>query len=263
MKNYNQLHKYWESVELNKLINEIIEPDDVNITSIKLNDELNPLLWENINGEYKLKPDIRKKLLLNAKIFIDFADLSGFKFDDITLTGSMANFNYSTNSDIDIHIIMDYNQISDDNDFVKEYFGLKKDLWNNNLPIKIFEHDVEIYVQDKNQEHTSTGVYSIYLDKWLIKPIKKIVNIDADKLREKSSFFMNEIDKLKDYKDINNFMKKYSALKSKIKKYRQTGLDTGGEFSIENLTFKLLRNNGYLDKMNKLKKDLITNELSL
>lgn len=263
MKNNKSLHKYWKSVKINELINEIVEPDDVDVTSIKISDELNPIFWEKQDDEYKLKPEIRKTLLLNAKYFIDFCDLNGFKFNDITLTGSMANYNYSSYSDADVHIIFDYSQISDDEEFVSDYFKLKKDIWNNRLPIKIFEHDVEMYIQDADEKHTSTGVYSIYHDKWLIKPVKKIVNIDIDKIKEKSSYFMNEIDRLTEFKDINNFMKKFNILKEKLKKYRMRGLATGGEFSTENLVFKLLRNSGYLDKLHEQKKKILTNELSI
>jgi hypothetical protein len=32
---------------------------------------------------------------------------------------------------------------------------------------------------------------------------------------------------------------------------RRTGLDTTGEFGVENLTFKVLRNIGYLDKLDQ------------
>lgn len=263
MNNINQEHKFWKTVEINELINEIIQPDDVNITSIKISDNLNPIFWDEVNGEFILKPEIRKKLLLNVKYFIDFSNLDGFTFHDIILTGSIANYNYTSYSDVDLHIVFDFNQISEDKEFVSEYFKLKKEVWNNKLPIKIFEHDVEIYVQDSTEPHKSTGIYSVYYNKWLVKPIKKIVNIDTIKLKEKSSYFMNEIDKLNEIVNINNFMIKYNQLKNKIKNYRIKGLETGGEFSTENLVFKVLRNNGYLDKMREYKNDFIAKELSV
>ena len=52
-------------------------------------------------------------------------------------------------------------------------------------------------------------------------------------------------------------------LKDKIKRFRQSGLDDGGEYSYENLTFKLLRRNGYIEKLINLKSEVIDNKLSI
>ena len=74
---------------------------------------------------------------------------------------------------------------------------------------------------------------------------------------------MNTIDELETEMDSENFPKKHSVLKNKIKKYRQTGLDNVGEYSTENLVFKILRNSGYLAKMTEMKNEYLTDELSL
>jgi hypothetical protein len=52
-------------------------------------------------------------------------------------------------------------------------------------------------------------------------------------------------------------------IKTRLKKFRSCGLETGGEFSYENLAFKFLRRSGYLKKLFKLKNKLIDIELSL
>ena len=49
----------------------------------------------------------------------------------------------------------------------------------------------------------------------------------------------------------------------KLRLFRQSGLEDGGEFSTENLVFKGLRHSGYLDKLVDMKKEAITNELTL
>ena len=49
----------------------------------------------------------------------------------------------------------------------------------------------------------------------------------------------------------------------KLGKFRQSGLDKGGEYSEENLVFKVLRRNGYLDKIRSIKDKLADIELSL
>jgi hypothetical protein len=53
------------------------------------------------------------------------------------------------------------------------------------------------------------------------------------------------------------------VLKDKLKKFRQSGLEKGGEYSYENLTFKLLRRNGYIEKILTLKTDMIDKKLSI
>jgi hypothetical protein len=44
---------------------------------------------------------------------------------------------------------------------------------------------------------------------------------------------------------------------------RQSGLDAGGEFSTENLAFKIIRNKGYLTRLYKNKNSKFDQELSL
>jgi hypothetical protein len=89
------------------------------------------------------------------------------------------------------------------------------------------------------------------------------VNIDSADIQLKSADIMNMIEELEKNRNKSDFLKKHELLKNKIKKYRQSGLDTGGEYSIENLVFKVLRNTGYLEKMVELKNDYLTQELSL
>ena len=100
-------------------------------------------------------------------------------------------------------------------------------------------------------------------NKWINKPTKKIVNINTGNVQLKAADFMNAIEDLEDHMDEENFIKKYETLKDKVRKYRQTGLDTGGEYSTENLVFKILRNTGYLGRMVDIKNEYLTQELSL
>ena len=52
-------------------------------------------------------------------------------------------------------------------------------------------------------------------------------------------------------------------LKNKLKKFRSAGLEKGGEYSYENLTFKFLRRNGYIKKLFELKNRLLDTSLTL
>lgn len=241
------------------LIKEVIEPDEIDVSSIKMNDALNPLIWDN----EILKEDVRRAMLLNAKRFIEFAGIEKLKFQDIVFTGSMANFNYNENSDIDIHIILDFNQISENIEFITDYFKLKKDLWANNIPVQIKGYDVELYFQNSSEVHQSTGVYSLVKNSWIRKPIKKMINIDTVNVKSKTSDMMNMIDGLLNSQTSGDFINNYKRVKNRIKKLRQSGLDVGGEYSSENLAFKILRNNGYLKKLIDSKNEYLTQELSL
>jgi len=248
------------TLNFSDLIKEAIEPDEVDVTSIRMNDTLNPLIWE---SEDKIKPEIRKALLLNAKRFIEFSGIEKLTFKDIVLTGSLANYNYNENSDLDVHTLLDFNQISENKNFVDDYLKLKKDLWTKNMSIQIKGFDVETYFQDIAEKHMSTGVYSLMNDSWVRKPLKQIINIDTINIKAKSSDLMNSIDGLIKNITSSSFLNKYKFLKDKIKKLRQSGLELGGEFSTENLVFKILRNTGYLRKMVDAKKEYLKNELSL
>jgi len=52
-------------------------------------------------------------------------------------------------------------------------------------------------------------------------------------------------------------------VRSRIKEMRQAGLESAGEFSVENLVFKYLRNNGHLDRLSRLRRIAYDDELSV
>jgi len=252
--------KFWKKKDISEVLNEIVDPDSINVDQLKLKNELNPDIWE---SEDKMYPDVRAALLKNAIEFINFANLEKAKFKDIILTGSLANYNWHEGSDLDVHILMDITQIANNKEFVGDYFKTKKSLWADRLPIKVKGHDVEVYVQDINEPHASTGVYSLLHDHWLTKPIHQMIGIDVGNIQLKAADFMNAIDDLELSANPEQTVREVERLMDKIKEYRKAGLQEEGEFSTENLVFKILRNNGYLEKLDKLKLNALTKELSL
>lgn len=243
-----------------ELIAEVINPNEINVDSIKVHDELNPIFWDE---KKKLKPEIRKVLLENAKTFMMFSKVEHIKFSDIILTGSIANYTYTNTSDVDLHIITDFSQISDDIDLIFDLFKTKKKLWSKTYDTKIKNHEVEIYFQNEKEPHHATGVYSIMDNMWIKKPVKGVLDINTKNLQEKTADFINKIDDLSGLINSEEFMDEYKKLKEKIKNYRQSGLDKEGEFSTENLVFKLLRNLGHLDRLFNLKNEYITKNLTI
>jgi hypothetical protein len=234
---------------------------DLNILdSFKFKDSLSSKIFDD---NQKMLPEVKERLLLIAQQFIDTLDLP-IQVKDITLTGSLANYNWSEYSDIDLHILSDFGSTGLNKSLLRKYLDSKKSLWNDNYPIKLKGYDVELYAQDTSETHTSSGVYSIKNDDWVVEPKKESIEIDKEKILSKASQFTQEIDKL--LKDKTNFetkSKNIERLKDKLKNFRKAGLESGGEYSYENLAFKFLRRSGYLEKLNNFKNDLITKSFSL
>ncbi len=118
-------------------------------------------------------------------------------------------------------------------------------------------HEVEIYVQDSNEPHHSTAVYSVLNDEWVIEPRRKQFEASEDAIRQKADAFIARIDLLDKLSDEGKHEEVYGdseRLRDKLRNYRQSGLETGGEFSTENLVFKFLRNSEEIERIYDLKK---------
>ncbi len=262
----NKKSSYFKTDELE----EDKELDKKIVKSFESKDHLCYDIFRRIGDGYEMKENIREKLLEIANNFIESIDIDFF-IHDITLTGSLANFNWSEFSDVDLHILLDMDEFNEGkktdstiiHNIVKEFFNGKKNVWNKNHDIKIKGFDVELYVQDVDEEHVSSGVYSILHNKWVVKPEIKSPKIDKRKILEKGEEYAKQIEDLISNTDDKDVVKKIDDLKNKIKKFRQSGLESGGEYSYENLTFKLLRRNGYIEKLLNLKSSAIDKKLSL
>jgi hypothetical protein len=227
---------------------------EIDLSGFKMKDELNPKVWD---GD-KMKPEVRKALLKIADDYFEGLDLgTDVDIEDISMTGSLANYNWSKYSDVDLHILTDYKDIPVDEDLVLDFLKSKSGTWNDTHDIKIYGFDVEIYVQDIDEEHTSTGVYSILNDEWILKPKPQDIKIDSKNVKRKANILMDRVEELyddiHDERDYENIVEKADKIQDKIKKMRQCGLDSVGEFSVENMAFKALRRNGTLERLSDIK----------
>jgi len=246
------------------------EKDKEIVKSFESKDSLSDTIFSSENDTYIIKDDIRKKLLEVTDDFLDFVDIDFFIYD-VVLTGSLANYNWSQYSDIDLHIIIDLDEFDGGktsgkvySQIVKEFFDTKKTIWNDKTDVKIKDFDVEIYIQDIDEKHMSSGVYSVLNNEWIIIPEKSKPNIDDRKILEKGEEYVNQIDDLlKKSEGAEDVIKDVNELKEKLKNFRQSGLESGGEYSYENLTFKLLRRNGYIEKLMGIKTSVRNKKLSL
>lgn len=219
-------------------------------TAVIFHDELNPKLFEN----NRLRPEVREGLLKIAKHFEEFI---GVKLDivDITISGSNAAFSYTEYSDIDLHLVV---QVPNEPEY-KELLDAKKNVYNAKHDIKVRGIDVELYAQDVEQEHHSLGIYSVLKNTWTSRPEKVTVKIDSGDVK----------DKYKNYKDRIEVVLKDSELDvakaawDDLKRMRKAGLEKNGEFSTENIVYKMLRNQGWIERLQDHITDLQDQQLSI
>ncbi len=217
---------------------------------VTVNKELNPKLWE---GD-RLKLEVKQKLIEIARAFEDFVGIE-LDVEDYTVTGSNANFTWTEYSDLDLHLIIPGTPSEEQ----RELFTAKKALWSEQHDITIKGLPVECYVQGSEEPHHSTGVYSLVNDSWLVKPKKVKPSVDDAAIEAKKDAILAQIEHALLSKDID----KLRAVKDKITQMRRAGLARAGEWSVENLVFKILRNLGLIDQITDKIRELEDAELSL
>ncbi len=214
-------------------------------------DELNPKFWS--NEEFDLM--VRTKLLAIAQDFYEGLQLT-VPIVDVQLTGSIANYTWTEYSDLDIHVILDFKSIGEDVELVKKALDGQRFIWNMRHPVIIKDHDVELYAQDENEPHVSSGLFSLMKNEWIKKPVWNDPVIDELDVKRKVEAYITEIEELeKNLRDgstvfeARELLERVGALKTKIMKARKDGLAETGEFSVENLVFKQLRNQGWIERL--------------
>lgn len=217
---------------------------------VTVNRTLNPKIW---NGD-KLDPAVKSKLIEIARAFEEFVGID-LEVEDYTITGSNANYTWTQYSDLDLHLIIPGTPDSEQ----RELFNAKKALWAEQHNITIKGLPVECYVQGEDEPHHSTGVYSLAKDQWLIEPKKVKPEIDDASVEAKKDSVMHDVEIAMLSKDLN----KLRIVKEKITKMRKAGLERAGEWSVENVVFKILRNLGIIDQLSEKIRELEDQELSL
>lgn len=233
---------------------EDVDPKEVSELLV-FHDKLNPKFFDE---DDRMISSVRLNLLQNASEFYDFLEIPDLKVKDIIVVGSNASYNYTRYSDMDVHLLVDLAKTSCP-DIMENLFHTKKSLWNERRNVKIKGQDIEMYVQDTASLLKSRGVYSLVSNKWLAKPSKSKPSIDDSAVITKTDGCVDYIDSI--IEDRPSLDKVEAAIK-KIHTMRRSGLDSGGEFSVENLTYKMLRNLGYIDKLYDLKAKIIDRKLS-
>ena len=225
--------------------------------SLEFHSKLNNKIW---NG-FKLKEKVHDALYKIADVFTRSLEVPNLELEDVVITGSLCNYNYNKNSDIDLHLVVDFEKLGiTPEDFVQKYFNAKKTEFNTKHDIKVYGYPVELYVEDVKSPARATGRYSLLDNQWINTPKgmkDEVVDISDNK---KYKEFVDKIDSLE---DDDASLEHASDLLSEIYDMRASGLEKDGELSEDNLVFKELRNGGYLDKLREYMIDTMDDELSL
>lgn len=220
------------------------------------NETLHPQFWD----EFEFKEDILKPILKIVDDFVkDDAHISPEMVEDVQLTGSLANYNYSEYSDLDVHILLDFADINKDEEIVKRALDGKRFIWNLRHDIKFNGHEVELYFQDIHEPHVASGLFSLSGNRWIKKPKYEKPEVDHEDVIKKAESFKREfdllddaLDNISDEKEFSLINRRAKKLKEKIMRMRKEGLAGKGEFSVENLAFKNLRNDQTIARLNDL-----------
>jgi len=244
-----------------ELLRELLEKLDLKLA---YHDKLNPKIWKRSGDDYVLDPKVKTKLMQIGKKFAESLELN-VPIDDYVITGSNVNYNWTAQSDLDLHLLVkseDLKSCTTCRVNVEDCLQAKKSLWNDRHEITIYGIPVEVYVTTEEEKLVSdSGTYSLLRDAWEKKPEKRELSLNSITIQAKVKELVAEIDELVDSKSDDE--RKIRDLLDKIKRMRQAGLSREGEFSVENLTFKALRNNGYIDKIRKYFVKAQDDELSL
>lgn len=225
--------------------------------SYQVLDQLNPKLWQQ---DGTLRTEVHDKLIEIQDQFIEELNENNIPVAvlDAWIVGSNASYNYTDQSDLDLHIIVDSSASSCDAAVLQILYNYFKSNFNSKYDISIHGIDVELYIEDVNSNAVSNGIYSLQQDKWIKKPIKA----DIPEVQLDSELLQTWVDKY------NNVVAGVSAqtaqsLVNELYLLRKQSLATEGEYGQGNLIFKEFRNNGYLDKLKEIAAGDKSKELSL
>lgn len=222
--------------------------------SFVLHNELQPDIWENET----LRQDVRDRLLEIVQDFFEGLEVS-VEMLDLRFTGSLANYNWSQYSDIDLHAVVDFNEVNEDVALVKAFFDEARMRWNDKHRIMIHGFEVEIYIENTDEKHVSSGLYSVLENQWIVKPTEATADIDFPTALKKANDYMDRAACLSQmvFKDgeYEKAIRIIDRVKEKIRDMRKAGLESEeAEYSPENIAFKILRREETLKKLSDLKR---------
>lgn len=220
----------------------------------EVHDTLNPKIWSSDN---KLLDDVKVKIVEIIDQFVSTCD-APLNIVDAHLVGSNASYNFTKYSDLDVHIISNFDLIDAPKDLLQTLYNAVKAKFNSDYDISIHGIDVELYVEDIRSTTLSNGIYSLYEDRWLKFP-KKLNDVPQVDISDEFNKWKIRIDKILKSENSNSIE---NAIND-IYLVRKNSLDTEGEYGKGNQLFKEIRNVGLLDKLKDAYKEARSKELTL
>lgn len=221
----------------------------------ELHDTLNPKLFDLDTQE--LKPEVLEKLQNIAEEFLEFIDPLKLSIADIQFVGSNASYNYNDKSDIDLHIITNFDLNYIDDEILQSIYNDKKNKFNEKYNLTIYDIPVEVYIEDVNAGNATKGIYSILNNDWVMKP--QPIHYDIPDYSKELKEWKSKIDKILKSGDKDEIEKTINE----IYMMRKNGLAIDGEMAIGNLVFKELRNVGLIDGLRNKYYEEASDDLSL
>lgn len=253
--------------KINKIANAITTKENLD-EAIEKHNQLNPKLW---TEDKLLKDEVREKILEVVDKFLEQLEEDEIKIDveDIKIVGSNCSYNYTKDSDLDIHIVSNTSKLNNKDNLYPVIYDKYRSLFNNKYDIEFYDIPVEIYVETsdtvleeerKASALKSNGIYSVLNNKWIKEPVlEDIPDVDEELIEKEFNEWVDKIDKINASKSVEEIEKFFEELYD----MRRASIAKDGEYGIGNLVFKELRNNLYLDDLKDLKNDLVSAELSL
>lgn len=221
---------------------------------VEYNTTLNPQIWDHD----RLKGEVKGALLRMAEDFIKYIDIP-FDVVDIIITGGNVNYNYTEHSDIDLHIVADFNTVKCDRE-VQELFDTKRLLYKRQYDLSIHNIPVELYVEDHRMPAVSAGTFSLMHDRWINKPNKHLPKYNEEEL----AHWIGVWKKILRHATMTGDLQTCRNALKLLRAYRKKGLKTSqGEFSIPNLVYKSLRNDKVIEGLTVLIDKLHDQQLSI
>ena len=219
-------------------------PNSRALSAPPIGEEVDPESFEkkpNLNSKFwtdsQLCRKAARRLSKIADDFIEDLDVS-VPVEEVRFTGSLANYNWSRYSDIDLHIVVDFSKIDEDTELVKSFFDV----------------------------HRSSGVYSLTDQEWITEPNPEGVDIDYRLARRKSNDIETQINLIKHIINRGKYqtaLNNIDRVKGKIRNLRKAGLDSPQqEYSPENIAFKILRREDALQRLADMKLSAYDNLMS-
>lgn len=220
----------------------------------EVHETLNPKIW---SADNKLLDDVKVAIVSIIEQFESTCEIP-LNMIDAHIVGSNASYNYTKHSDLDVHIISNFDLIDAPKDILQLAFNAIKTKFNSDYDITVHGIDVELYVEDVRSTSVSNGVYSLYQDDWIKFPV-----------------MLTDVPQIDIVTDVDQWKSKFTrALESgnselitrvinDIYLLRKNSLDADGEYGRGNQVFKEIRNLGILDAAKEAYKETRSKELTL